>query len=69
MRLLNELEERTAEGDEVRQLLAEQESEPHLEELLGRLIGVKHLTVRADHDQRERKTRCDRSAYESIRFG
>ena len=36
---------------------------------LRRLIGVEHLAVYADHDQRQRQTRCNRSAYESIRLG
>ncbi len=44
-RLLHELEQRTAEGNQIGELLPQQEPEAHGEELLGGLIGVEQLAV------------------------
>ena len=67
-RLSHELEQRTSEGNQIGKLLPQQEPEPHREELLSRLIGIEHLSIGTDHDQRQREAARDRSAYEPIRF-
>ena len=68
-RLLDELKKRTPKGNQIGELLLQQEAQAHSEELLGGLVGVEQLVLRPDHDQRHRQAARDCSAYEPIRLG
>ena len=49
-RLLHQLQQRTSEGEQIGKLLLQQEPHAHVEELLGRLIGIEKLVLGPDHE-------------------
>ena len=53
--LIDQREQRSSERDEIAQDVPTQQGRRHIEELLGRRIGVANLPVRSDDDHRMRQ--------------